>query len=102
MISLEKYHRLLDEIDPIRVHGKVSEIVGLVVVGHGPVASIGEICGIFQGKENRPLPAEVVGFKNGKVLLMPLESLQGLGPGCKITSLGRKASVPVGKNSWEG
>ena len=98
MVNLEKYHRLLDQFDPIRVNGKVSEIVGLVVVGHGPAASIGEICGIFQGGSDKPLPAEVVGFKNGKVLLMPLQNLQGLGPGCKIVSLGRKASVRVGKN----
>jgi len=40
----------------------------------------------------------VVGFKKGKVLLMPLHSMQGIGPGCKIISQGRKASVPVGKN----
>jgi flagellum-specific ATP synthase len=98
MINYEKYHRLIDQANLIRVHGKVSEIVGLVVVGHGPVASIGDICGIYQGGADTPLPAEVVGFKNGKVLLMPLHSLQGLGPGCKIVSLGRKASVNVGKN----
>jgi flagellum-specific ATP synthase len=98
MVDYEKYRRLLNQVNPIRVHGKVSEIVGLVVVGHGPVASIGEICGIFQGGSDKPLPAEVVGFKNGKVLLMPLQSLQGLGPGCRIMSLGRKASVNVGKN----
>ena len=98
MVDYAKYHRLLDQVNPIRVHGKVSEIVGLVVVGHGPVASIGEICCIFQEGSDKPLPAEVVGFKGGKVLLMPLQSLQGLGPGCRIMSLGRKASVNVGKN----
>jgi flagellum-specific ATP synthase len=98
MVELAKYHRLLEQVDPIRVHGKVSEIIGLVVVGHGPVASIGEICGIFPGNSDTPLSAEVVGFKKGMVLLMPLQSIQGLGPGCKIISLGCKASVKVGKN----
>jgi flagellum-specific ATP synthase len=98
MIDFEKYHRLLDRANPIRIHGKVSEIVGLVVEGHGPVASIGEICGIYPGGSDKPVAAEVVGFKKGKVLLMPLQSIQGLGPGCKIISLGRKASVSVGKN----
>ncbi len=98
MVELAKYHRLLEQVDPIRVHGKVSEIIGLVVVGHGPVASIGELCGIFPGNSDTPLSAEVVGFKKGMVLLMPLQSIQGLGPGCKIISLGRKASVKVGKN----
>ncbi len=95
-VDLAKYHRIMEQINPIRVNGKVSEIVGLVVEGHGPAASIGEVCGIFPAGQEKPLSAEVVGFKNGKVLLMPLESIRGLGPGCKITSIGRKASVKVG------
>jgi flagellum-specific ATP synthase len=96
-IDLSKYHRRLAQIDSIRVHGKVSEIVGLVVVGHGPVASIGDICGIYPGNSGTALPAEVVGFKKGMVLLMPLQSIQGVGPGCRIISFGCKASVKVGK-----
>jgi len=44
MIDFAKYHRSLEQINPIRVHGKVSEIIGLVVEGHGPAASIGEVC----------------------------------------------------------
>jgi len=98
MIDFARYHRLLDQANPIRIYGKVSEIIGLVVEGHGPAASIGELCGIFPGGADQSLPAEVVGFKKGKVLLMPLQSIQGLSPGCKIVSLGRKASVSVGKN----
>ena len=98
MTDFPRYHRLLDQANPIRIYGKVSEIIGLVVEGHGPAASIGELCGIFPGGTDQPLPAEVVGFKKGKVLLMPLQSIQGLSPGCKIVSFGRKASVNVGKN----
>jgi len=97
MIEFKKYHQLLEQINPIRVHGKVSEIIGLVVEGHGPAASIGEICNIYPDNTHQPIHAEVVGFKSGKVLLMPLQSIQGLGPGCKIISLGRKASVCVGE-----
>jgi flagellum-specific ATP synthase len=98
MIDFARYHRLLDQANPIRLYGKVSEIIGLVVEGNGPAASIGQLCGIFPGGAEQPLPAEVVGFKKGKVLLMPLQSIQGLSPGCKIVSLGRKASINVGKN----
>jgi len=94
--DFERYYHLLTQTNTIKVHGKVSEIVGLVVEGYGPAASIGEVCGIFPHNNGRRLEAEVVGFKNGKVLLMPLESIQGLGPGCRITSLGRKAAVDVG------
>ncbi len=98
-VNLKKYRKTLAAINPITVYGKVSEIVGLVVEGHGPVASIGDMCSIFpHGDEHneRPVISEVVGFRKGKVLLMPLETLQGLGPGCKILSFGKKASVKVG------
>jgi len=97
-ISLEKYRQTLQKTNPIRVHGKVGQIVGLVLEGHGPGTSIGEICQIHPHNGNTPINAEVVGFKRGKVLLMPLESMQGIGPGCRIISLGRKAEVRVGRN----
>ncbi len=95
-IDLTRYEKLLERINPIRVNGKVTEIVGLIVEGSGPAASIGDICGIMPVNGDALLEAEVVGFKKGRVLLMPLQSIQGLGPGCKILSLGRKASIGVG------
>ena len=96
-LDFTKCHRLLEKTNTIATHGKVSEIIGLMVEGYGPAASIGDVCGIFPHGEEKFLTAEVVGFRQGKVLLMPLESMQGLGPGCKITALGRKASVIVGR-----
>jgi flagellum-specific ATP synthase len=98
MIDFAKYHHRLDQVNPIRIHGKVTEIIGLVVEGNGPAASIGELCGIFPVGSTKPVTAEVVGFRKGKVLLMPLQTTQGLSPGCKIVSLARKAGVNVGKN----
>ena len=98
MIDFAKYHRLLGQVNPIRIHGKVTELIGLVVEGSGPAASIGELCGIFPAGSAKPVTAEVVGFKKGKVLLMPLQTIQGLSPGCKIVLLGRKAGVNVGKS----
>lgn len=96
-IDISRYEKLLKRMNPIRVNGKVSEIVGLMVEGNGPAASIGDVCGIVPVNGDTPLEAEVVGFRNGRVLLMPLESIQGLGPGCKILSMGHKASVGVGR-----
>jgi len=96
-VDFTKYHRFLERVSPIKTYGKVSAITGLVVEGQGPAASIGEVCGIQPNGRERFMDAEVVGFKQGKIMLMPLESLQGLGPGCKIMSFGRKASVRVGK-----
>src|SRR5512136_717777 len=96
--DFNRYHRILDQINPIKVNGTVNEIIGLMVEGHGPASSVGEMCNIFANSgAGDPLRAEVVGFRKGKVLLMPLDNLQGVGPGSKIVSLGRKASVAVGK-----
>jgi flagellum-specific ATP synthase len=95
--DFEKYHRVLERINPIRVNGKVSEIIGLVVEGHGPAASIGEVCGIYPTGSDKPVNAEVVGFRKGKVLLMPLENIRGLGPGCRIVAIHKKAGVHVGE-----
>jgi flagellum-specific ATP synthase len=96
-IRFEKYRQVLRHTNPIRVNGKVGQIVGLVVEGHGPATAIGEVCRIFP-HSGAPVNAEVVGFKRGKVLLMPLESMRGVGPGCRIVTLGKKADVRVGKN----
>jgi flagellum-specific ATP synthase len=55
------------------------------------------MCEIYTNGHEEPLSAEVVGFKTGKVLMMPLETIRGVGPGCKIISLGKKADVRVGR-----
>jgi len=44
-IDLSRYFKALESLNPVRINGKVSEIIGLVVEGHGPVASIGEVAG---------------------------------------------------------
>ena len=66
--------------------------------GHDPGASVGEMCRIYPHSSSDLISAEVVGFRKGKVLLMPIESLQGIGPGCKILSMGKKADVQVGRH----
>ncbi|HOD35797.1 MAG TPA: flagellar protein export ATPase FliI [Syntrophales bacterium] len=91
-----RYYRILDRLDPIRVNGKVTEVIGLMVEGHGPATFVGEMCHIESSGGNRPLRAEVVGFRRGKVLLMPLDDMKGIGPGCRIISLGKRAVVRVG------
>jgi flagellum-specific ATP synthase len=97
-IPFERYKQILSRTNPIRIYGKVGQIVGLVVEGNGPGTSLGEICRIYPHGGENPINAEVVGFKKGKVLLMPLESMRGIGPGCKIIALGKKADVKVGRN----
>jgi flagellum-specific ATP synthase len=97
-MDFEKYHRTIEGINPLNIYGKVSGVIGLVVEGHNPGVSMGEVCQICPSGSNRMIRAEVVGFKKEKVLLTPLETLDGVGPGSKILSTGKKSNVKVGHN----
>ncbi|MEO5362250.1 MAG: FliI/YscN family ATPase [Magnetococcus sp. DMHC-8] len=76
--------------------GKVSQVVGLLVEGDGPAASIGDMCEIWPENGDQPIKAEVVGFRNKALLLMPLGALRGIHPGSRIVSRGRPEDVAVG------
>jgi len=91
-----KYIEALQGLDPVRVNGKVTQVIGLTVESEGPDVQIGELCYIYPHKSTNPLKAEVVGFKGNKVILMPLGSLDAIGPGCDVVATGGPLTVPVG------
>lgn len=97
MTSLAKYAAILKETDPVQVRGKVTNIVGLVVEGHGPGSSMGGMCEIYSKQMNTSIMAEVVGFRDKRVLLMPLGDLSGIGPGSTIIARKSHPSVKVGR-----
>ena len=80
-MNIEKLLRAVDETDPIRVRGKVNQVLGLVVEANGPPVSIGELCRIDGPDGSEPVYTEVVGFKENKVLMMPLGEIVGIGSG---------------------
>lgn len=84
--------------DTIKVYGKVTKIVGLVIEGHCPNSAIGSLCEITAIDGNTRIFAEVVGFRDSLALLMPLGDIRGLGPGSQIRVLKTAASVKVGHN----
>jgi flagellum-specific ATP synthase len=83
-------------INTVRVRGKVTKIVGLVVEGYCPKSSVGTLCEITPLDDSPPVPAEVVGFREGRALLMPLGDLRGLGPGSLIKVCQTSATIHVG------
>ncbi|WP_338555924.1 flagellar protein export ATPase FliI [Paenibacillus sp. KS-LC4] len=91
-----KYVEHLQAIDPIRVNGKVTQVIGLTVESEGPDASIGDVCYIYPNKGAKPIKAEVVGFRNNKVILMPLGDLHSISSGCDVVGTGKPLSVQVG------
>ncbi|MHC1750482.1 MAG: flagellar protein export ATPase FliI [Cellulosilyticaceae bacterium] len=75
--------------------GKVTRVVGMAVEAIGPMVNIGDICAI-EPKGDRPaIYAEVVGFRENNILLMPLGDLEGIGPGCIVKSYGDKLTIKV-------
>lgn len=82
----------------LRVRGKVTNIVGLVVEGYCPDSSVGTLCQLIPQDGGDPVPAEVVGFRDSRALLMPLGELRGLGPGSLIQVSRKSATLPVGED----
>jgi flagellum-specific ATP synthase len=86
----------LEQIESIAITGRVAQAVGIVIEGTGPFTSVGEVCEVTREDGLGTVPAEVVGFRDDRVLLMPLGDMQGIGPGSRLIMQGRAASVPVG------
>lgn len=82
----------------MQVHGKVSRVVGFMVESVGPECRMGTVCDIYDKDGSRKFPAEVMGFKDNRVLLMPLKEIQGIGPGSRVVARQTQAYVPVGNH----
>jgi len=95
-VDLTKYHSCLESACPIRAIGRVTNVVGLVIEAHGPVSCLGTVCDIYTTSRNTTIAAEVSGFKDNNVLLMPLEDIHGIAPGCKVVARQQRAVLPVG------
>ena len=96
-IDIHKFQDALRTASPMKLTGKVTQIIGLVIESQGPTVTVGELCYVsshFAGQP--PIPAEVVGFREGRVLLMPVGEMQGIGPGCEVIATGRRLRVKVG------
>ena len=81
--------------------GRVVQVIGLVIESEGPVAAVGEICRIESVRHDGVTLAEVVGFRNHHLLLMPLGELKGIHPGSEVTATGAPLRVGVG-NALKG
>jgi FliI/YscN family ATPase len=97
-MTSQVFHRYQERLQ--RLHGagpvgRVAKVVGLTVESQGPPAALGEACAITTrgGKETL---AEVVGFRDGRVLLMPWEQLEGISVGASVRSTGCPLQIPVG------
>lgn len=96
-IQFDKYRSVCTD-DLFKVRGKVVNVVGLTIESAGPSAKLGDICMIYPSVANagsKPALAEVVGFRNGRNLLMPYEDVEGIGPGSSVENTGAPLKVRV-------
>lgn len=93
---LGRWQDRLDILEPYRIDGRVTEVVGLIVEATCPDGSVGDICTIdVEGSE--PIRAEVMGFREGKMLLMPLDATVGVAVGSRVTLSSEALTIPVGR-----
>jgi flagellum-specific ATP synthase len=76
--------------------GRVVQLIGLVVESEGPLAGVGEVCRIKSARHDHSTLAEVVGFRNHRLLLMPLGEVHGVHPGSEVVATGSPLRLPVG------
>lgn len=96
-LDLQSYGSRLDRLPAGRTLGKVNQVIGLVVESYGPHVSIGEMCVITTCSGKR-IPAEVVGFRDKKVLLMPLQETVGIEPGSLVDLSDQPYAIGVGRS----
>ncbi len=92
----EKYLQLAEKDYTTRL-GKVEKVVGLTIESVGPDAKLNDLCRIILDREKEEyVMAEVVGFREKRLLLMPFDSVEGIGVGCVVENTGHPLTVPVG------
>ncbi len=94
-LNVDKFNILLDKNYAVH-YGKVSKIVGLTVESVGPPCRLNDLCEIVSKDKTTVVRASVVGFKDNKVLLMPYDSVDGIGLGATVKNTGEVLRVKVG------
>lgn len=101
MIKLEqnsnwdKYLEILTSCRPFKLEGKIVKVAGIVAEANGPGLSVGSLCSI-KNSDGQNIQAEVIGFNDQRVIVMPFGEMRGIEPGSRIVDISKKPAVPVG------
>ncbi|WP_020407794.1 FliI/YscN family ATPase [Hahella ganghwensis] len=89
---------IIEQCETVRRTGRVEQFYGAVLECMGPDAFLGEVCEVFAPHDMASVMAEVVGFRHGRVLLMPLGPVSGIHVGSEVIASGLPASVSVSES----
>ena len=95
-LVLDKYLQEIQDYNGVKVKGRVTQVIGLVLEVSGFCPALGEICIIEINGTEKPVLAEVVGFRQGRSLLIPLGDINGVYPGCLVRACGHPFYIKVG------
>jgi flagellum-specific ATP synthase len=94
-MDLSRYHEAVRRTDTMRLNGRVCQVVGVLIESLGPASRMGEVCHIHTGRNAPPIPAEVVGFRGNRVLLMPLSGIGDVAHGNEVVATGKPLALRV-------
>jgi len=95
-IKWDKYQEALRSCQPIKMEGKIVKVAGIVAQANGPGMSIGSLCCIKNGS-GQTMQAEVIGFNDKKVIVMPFGEMRGIEPGSRIVDINKSPTIKVGE-----
>lgn len=96
MFDLSPYIELIEKTQPEKIEGKVEEVIGFLIKAHNPGLRIGSSCLVVNSKTGESIPGEAVGFRDDKILVMPLGEIRGIGPQSRIVPTTDQPQIPVG------
>src|SRR5437763_9330583 len=100
MLDLTAHRQLVARVSGLRLQGRVGQVVGLSIEVEGLQVPLGEICHLYPERASAGasrITAEVVGFRDNRLILMPYAETHGVRPGAAVFPSGRGFSVPVGE-----
>lgn len=93
--AFSDYANVINNTETIRVNGRVTQVVGLLIEATGPRNPVGDVCNIMT--PSGPMPCEIVGFRRDSILLMPLINTEGIRQGAEVIPTGTPLTAPAGE-----
>lgn len=94
-IKWRNYFDAIKSCQPVKLEGRILKVAGIVAEANGPRLGIGNLCAI-KDSGGQDIHAEVIGFNDKRVIVMPFGEMRGIEPGSRVVDLGKRSTAPVG------